>query len=491
MSDSDSAYRIEFAETLAANISVVMQEIGPQLKDKSSAGSLARGKLFEITKNHELSIASYRDALENGDHMDEALARLVVVEIQAGKYEDALRSAVTLAGQAKPFTFRSLCLGEEYSPMTVLGEALLLNDRTDAAQEAFEKALDANAGDTFASGRLAYILLAKGENDAAAKLASSVSTSVRYRQLEPLLKLAATNTRMPFVKPSMAVSIASRSMPGRPITVNGDVRVAGLSESADWCPDAGMERTQLSEADTFATVDAWTRAGLGEHASIAAFARFVLQLLGLGAPPDLVRDAIKAMADEVAHASDSFMIAGHVAGAPVGPGNLDVSDILADGGDKRRILLEAIHEGCIGESISAEEAMIACEHAEDPIVKRVLTRIANEEASHGDLAWRFVEWTLHNDPDLADEIDVNAAMEAVLSDEDDAPRASKLVAKYGVLTKEAKDDVKERAIRNKVRPRLMALVEKAKGTKKVAAPQEQHRMNLAWLSTNGLDRISA
>jgi hypothetical protein len=491
MSDLDSAHRSDFAETLATNISAVMKNIGPQLKDKSAAGSLARGKLFEITKNYDLSITSYREATESGGHMDEALARLAVVEIQAGKYEDALRSAVTLAGQAKPFTFRSLCMGEEYSPMTVLGEALLLNDRTDSAQEAFEKALEANAKDTFASGRLAYILLAKGQNDAAAKLASKVSGSVRYRQLEPLLKMAATNTRMPFVKPSMAVSIASRSMPGRPITVNGDVRVAGLSQNPDWCPDAGMQRAELSETDTLATVHAWTKAGLGEHASIAAFARFVLQLLGLGAPPDLVRDAISAMADEVAHANDSFMIAGHIAGAPVGPGYLNVSDILADAGDKRGILLEAIHEGCIGESISAEEAVMACKRAQDPVVKRVLTQIAREEAGHGDLAWRFVEWMLHNDPELADEIDVNAVVEKVLADEDDAPHASKLVEVYGVLTKQTKDEVKQRAIRDKIRPRLLALVDKAKGTKTSVDQQERHRINLAWLSTHGLDRISA
>ncbi|WFU25151.1 hypothetical protein QA649_02580 [Bradyrhizobium sp. CB1717] len=491
MADSDGAYRIEFAETLAANIAAVMKEIGPQLKSKSSIGSMARGKLFEITKNYELSITSYRDAVENDDQMDEALARLVIVELQAGKHEDALRSAITLAGRAKSFTFRSLCLGEEYSPMTLLGEALLLNDRTDSAQEAFEKALKANKNDTFAAGRLAYILLAKGENDAAAKLASTVSASVRYRQLEPLLRFAAKKTQMPFVKASMAITIAGRSMPGRPITVNGDVRVAGLSESPDWCLDAGMERIELSEADTLATIHAWTKAGLGEHASIAAFARFVLQLLGLGAPPDLVRDAIRAMADEVAHASDSFMIAGHIAGAPVGPGNLDVSDILADGGDKRRIFLEAVHEGCIGESISAEEAMIACEHAEDPIVKRVLTKIAKEEAGHGDLAWRFVEWMLHDDPDLADEININAALEAALSDGDDAPQASKLVEKYGVLTKQTKDEVKQHAIDNKIRPRLMALVKKAKEAKKFASRQEQHRIDLGWLSTNGLDRIPA
>ena len=43
---------------------------------------------------------------------------------------------------------------------------------------------------------------------------------------------------------------------------------------------------------------AWNEMGLAEHASVAAFSRFVLHLMGLGAPPDLLLDAIQAMKDE-------------------------------------------------------------------------------------------------------------------------------------------------------------------------------------------------
>jgi hypothetical protein len=46
----------------------------------------------------------------------------------------------------------------------------------------------------------------------------------------------------------------------------------------------------------------WIETALGEHASVAAFARFVLHLLSLGTPPDLLLDAIQAMEDEVHHA---------------------------------------------------------------------------------------------------------------------------------------------------------------------------------------------
>jgi hypothetical protein len=47
-----------------------------------------------------------------------------------------------------------------------------------------------------------------------------------------------------------------------------------------------------------------------EHASVAAFARFTLDLLALGAPADLVQSAQQALGDEIAHAELCFGLAG-------------------------------------------------------------------------------------------------------------------------------------------------------------------------------------
>ena len=58
-----------------------------------------------------------------------------------------------------------------------------------------------------------------------------------------------------------------------------------------------------------AVVKAWTTAARAEHASVASFARFTLQLLHLGAPADLVADAQQAALDEVRHARLCFGVA--------------------------------------------------------------------------------------------------------------------------------------------------------------------------------------
>jgi hypothetical protein len=70
----------------------------------------------------------------------------------------------------------------------------------------------------------------------------------------------------------------------------------------------------------------WTKLGQMEHASIAAFARLQLQLLALGAPPDLVQACNQALIDETAHTRLCFGLASAYAGRGIGPGPLDVSN---------------------------------------------------------------------------------------------------------------------------------------------------------------------
>jgi hypothetical protein len=188
---------------------------------------------------------------------------------------------------------------------------------------------------------------------------------------------------------------------GRPFLVAGAARTAELARRDDWCgDDAPAGLVDLPADDRAAIAAGWARAGLMEHASIAAFARFTLQLLSLGAPPDLVSDAQSAMADETEHTRLCFSLASAFGGAPVGPGPLSLSGAL-DGGAAREILATAILEGCVGETVAALEAHEMAQRAGDPAVRRALETIAADEARHAELAWRFVKWAVERDPSLA------------------------------------------------------------------------------------------
>jgi hypothetical protein len=181
---------------------------------------------------------------------------------------------------------------------------------------------------------------------------------------------------------------------GRPFIVGGELRTAPVVRRADWMGDERPAMTELGAAERAALAAAWQADGSMEHASIASFARFVLHLLALGAPPSLVAAAQQAMADEVEHARSCFALAGAYAGYPVGPGPLAIDGALVGSISLREAAVAAVVEGCIGETLAAHQALAAAEVAKDPVVRRVLAGIAEDEARHAELAWRFVAWAL-------------------------------------------------------------------------------------------------
>lgn len=85
---------------------------------------------------------------------------------------------------------------------------------------------------------------------------------------------------------------------------------------------------------------------IAEHASIASFARFLLKLLALGAPADLVADAQTAIDDERRHAEAAFGWASNFADRPMGPSQLDVADALGPV-ERRSVALGTAAEGAI------------------------------------------------------------------------------------------------------------------------------------------------
>jgi hypothetical protein len=148
----------------------------------------------------------------------------------------------------------------------------------------------------------------------------------------------------------------------------------------------------LPEATRRAIVEHWTRAAQLEHASVAAFSRFSLQLLAIGAPPSLIEDAHRAALDEIKHAELCFSLATLYAGHGIGPGPLPVDQRALTGWDLQSVAVGTVEEGCVGETVAALEARAAAELASDDAVRTVYLRIHEDESRHAELAWRFVRW---------------------------------------------------------------------------------------------------
>jgi hypothetical protein len=244
---------------------------------------------------------------------------------------------------------------------------------------------------------------------------------------------------------------------GRPFLVDGRERLSPLAARADWLARDLHPRTgDLDLATREALSARWAAMGSMEHASVAAFARFVLQLLSLGAPAELVRDAQTAMADETRHAELCFAIASAYGGAPVGPGPLDMDRALA-ASDARSILVTAIHEGCVGETVAALEAAEMAARADDPVVRELLHGIAEDESRHAELAYRFVRWVVGARPELGPI--ARAAFAGALATRSLAPRGSDAVAlsSHGFAGDGLRHEIRSLALDRVVRPCSEAL----------------------------------
>jgi hypothetical protein len=268
----------------------------------------------------------------------------------------------------------------------------------------------------------------------------------------------------------------------RPFLVGASLRSSSVAERDDWhAALAPRELGDVHAADALAA--AWLKDALEEHASVAAFARFSMLLLSVGAPPELIVASQRASLDEVEHARACFALARRYGGRDVGPGPLSVDNSvhtlsLAD------LAGLTVTEGCVGETLGALMAVDQLTRASDPEVARILRRIAKDEARHAELAWKFLAWALaQGQPDV--ELAARRALDAA-TDELDAMR----IVDYGVdlelwhahgrMTCAEARELGHAGIREVVRPCLEALLDQAQlGGWRRVNDRQQDRKSLA------------
>jgi hypothetical protein len=187
-----------------------------------------------------------------------------------------------------------------------------------------------------------------------------------------------------------------------------------------------------------------------EHASIAAFARFALELMGQGAPPELIEGAQQAMADETHHAKLAFALASQYANQDMGPGRLDLN-----GAGPSSSLAEMVHtaivEGAVGETIAAMEAAEALEQATDPAVRLVLTEVVADETRHAQLAWSFLHWALRQDSSLQQSMRETFATLCHTVQHEPTANSSAVPA-HGLLSAALRQEIRGRALREVIVP---------------------------------------
>lgn len=256
---------------------------------------------------------------------------------------------------------------------------------------------------------------------------------------------------------------------GRALVLGGRALVAEAQQRNDWLVTdatltglAHVTRPELTAAERERLVQLWQADALMEHASIASFARFSLQLLALGAPAQLVRAAQAAGLDEVGHAEHAFSITSRLAGRAIGPGALPELNIPLDT-DLLSVARATLTEGCIGETLAAIVAQEQAHKAGDSSTRQALHDVAEDETRHAELAFRFVAWALaQGGPELRaalrTEVEQRLARLPEPSPTSDVPAAA--LHYYGRLTADEQRALYMQARDQILRPAFAALLDR-------------------------------
>lgn len=242
---------------------------------------------------------------------------------------------------------------------------------------------------------------------------------------------------------------------GRPFVVEGEARAAAPAARADWIAAAVTPSLEGLDGEAReALARHWLEVGALEHASVASFARFTLELLAIGAPADLVAGAQRAGLDEVEHARLAYALASAYAGRALGPGPLDLGP-LAIAADARSLIRALVVEGCVGETLGVAEALAIAASVRDPALAAAHARIAADEQRHAELSWRALAH-LVTDDDTARFAAACFAEAIAAASRDPEPRAFTL-PEHGLLSAAALGAIRRQALAAVVAPCAEAL----------------------------------
>lgn len=188
---------------------------------------------------------------------------------------------------------------------------------------------------------------------------------------------------------------------GRQLRSFGRVLLPPVTGGEDWAKadESRALSLELDEPTRKALAAQWRENGRTEHASVAAFARLTLDLVALGAPPELVRSANEDAIDEIRHTELCFALARSIDGLAESPGAFpEASRARTLIGPRTarlaQLAVDSLVDGALHEGVSARIIAKLARRAADPVVRETLKEIAADEGRHARHGWDVVKFCL-------------------------------------------------------------------------------------------------
>lgn len=161
-------------------------------------------------------------------------------------------------------------------------------------------------------------------------------------------------------------------------------------------PPAPEHAPEAAVADVVAAE--WRRRTQAEYTSAAIAHQVTLWLIQLGGPPDLIRDGLRIVEDELAHSELSADVMAATGGSFAPPVIDGASLILPGGPDASTALASCIVRFfCVGESVAVPLFRMLRERCSVPIARQALDRVMRDEPRHRQFGWDVLDWLLLGD----------------------------------------------------------------------------------------------
>ncbi|HEV8115368.1 MAG TPA: hypothetical protein VGP53_03950 [Acidimicrobiales bacterium] len=152
----------------------------------------------------------------------------------------------------------------------------------------------------------------------------------------------------------------------------------------------------ITDANVAAAVTAeWNQRTEAEYISAVIAQQVTLQLLQLGAPPDLIRDGLRIASDELTHAELSAAVAASASGEAAAP-VIDPAAMALPTGEAAlgHLIPSIVRFFCVGETIAVPLFRMLRQHCTIPIARSALDRIMRDETRHRQFGWDVLDWML-------------------------------------------------------------------------------------------------
>ena len=139
----------------------------------------------------------------------------------------------------------------------------------------------------------------------------------------------------------------------------------------------------------------WFRRVQAEYRSAAITQHFGLWLIQIGAPPALIADANRIVADEMIHAEKShgvFVAAGGSGAPPLLRDDLALKR--SRGPLEHDVLRAGVEVFCLGETVAVRLFKRMRQECTKPAARRALDRILRDEVRHREFGWTLLDWIL-------------------------------------------------------------------------------------------------